>query len=372
VRRAAAAAALALALAAAPALAAPTPPTVTPHISGAAGREGWFVGPVTVQWEISGTITAPFPGPDCADKVLTADTTGTVLTCTAYNNGASTTGATDAIRIDRTPPDRLTAVPARPPDASSWYTAPVAITWTGKDDTSQIASCTSMTYAGPDGPAVTPAGTCTDHAGNSSTPVGFPMAFDATPPALSDVAASLSGTTAKVRWTPGADVASATVTRQDGTPLTVVPGAREASDGPLAEGGTYAWTVTVRDTAGNATSATASAAVPTAAAASLAAAQARQRIARPVLRWRRIADAKYYNLQLFRGTKKVLTAWPTKPRFTLARTWHYRGKKHRLAAGKYRWYVWAGYGPRARHRYGKLLARGTLKVTAAQARGSAA
>jgi hypothetical protein len=372
VRLPTAATVLALALAAAPALAAPTPPTVTPHVSGAAGREGWFVGPVTVRWEISGTITAPFPGPDCDDRVMTGDTNGTVLTCTANNSGASTTGATDPIRIDRTAPDRVTAAAARPPDSAGWYTAPVAIAWSGRDDMSQIASCTSATYAGPDGPTLTPSGTCTDHAGNTSAPVSFPMAFDATPPALSDVSAALTGTTAKLRWTPGADVASTSVARQDGTPLPVAPGAREATDGPLAQGATYGWTVTVRDAAGNATSATASAAVPTAAAAGLAAAQARQRTARPTLRWKRVDDAKYYNLQLFRRTKKVLTTWPTRPRYTLARTWHYRGKKHRLAAGKYRWYVWAGFGPRARHRYGKLLAHGTLTVTAAQARGSAA
>jgi hypothetical protein len=370
VRRGAAAAALALAVAAAPALALAAP-SATPVTSISPDpTSGWFLSPVTVTWDVSGQVT-PQPGDDCNPVTVAQDTTARQLSCTVTSGAQSVTGRI-TVRLDQTPPSGVVATAARPPAANGWYTAPVGITWSGSDATSGIAGCTSLTYAGPDSATAAPAGTCRDRAGNTSAPAPFSLAFDATPPALADVAASLSGTTATVRWTPGADVASTTVTRQDGTPLTVAAGAAQATDGPLAAGGNYAWTVTVRDAAGNATSATATAAVPTAAAASLAAKQAAPRTARPALRWKRIADAKYYNFQLFRGTKKVLTRWPTKPRYTLARTWHYRGKKHRLAAGRYRWYVWAGYGPRSRHRYGKLLAHGTLKVTAAQARGSRA
>jgi hypothetical protein len=41
--------------------------------------------------------------------------------------------------------------------------------------------------------------------------------------------------------------------------------------------------------------------------------------------------------------------------FALPRSWSFDGKKHRLAAGTYRWYVWPGFGPRKASKYGKLL-----------------
>jgi hypothetical protein len=339
-------------------------PTVTSRVSGNVGAEGWFVGSVTVSWEISGTLTAPFPGPDCDTRILTADTKGTVLSCTAHNDTSTVTERTEPIRIDRTPPAGVSATASRPPDANGWYLAPVALAWAGKDPTSDIASCTTSTYTGPDGPSVAPVGTCTDHAGNSSAPAAFPLSFDVTPPGLSGVGATISGKTATLRWAPAVDVASTTLTRQDGAVVDVPAGAREASSGPLSPGA-YTWTVTVRDAAGNATSATASATVPDPAVVAKAAAAARL-----TLRWKAGANAKYYNLQLFRAGRKVLTAWPTKPQYRLPRTWRLNGRTHRLAAGTYRWYAWPGYGPRARRSYGRLLAQGKVKVTAAAVRAA--
>jgi hypothetical protein len=272
------------------------------------------------------------------------------------------------IRLDQTPPTGVAAAAARPPDSAGWYTAPIGLTWSATDATSGVASCTTTTYAGPDGPSLAPAGTCTDRAGNTSAPLAFPLAYDATPPALAGVAVALSGTTATITWTPGSDVVSTSVIRQGGAPLTVGTGARTATDGPLTPGTGYTWTVTVRDAAGNATAATTGATVPTPTSAQSASKKAAARNARPTLRWKGTHKADYYNLQLFRGTHKVLSTWPAGPRFTLPLTWHFRGSRHRLAAGRYRWYAWPGYGPRARHRYGKLLAHGTVTVTAAQAR----
>ena len=83
----------------------------------------------------------------------------------------------------------------------------------------------------------------------------------------------------------------------------------------------------------------------------------------PMLRWRKIARASYYNVQLFRNGKKILSAWPTKPHYQLRRTWTYGGKRHRLGKATYRWLLWAGYGTRSEHRYGKLLGKRTFIVT---------
>jgi hypothetical protein len=80
----------------------------------------------------------------------------------------------------------------------------------------------------------------------------------------------------------------------------------------------------------------------------------------PTLLWVPPAKANYYNVQLFRGGTKVLSAWPSRNRFQLTRTWKYRGRRYRLVAGTYRWYVWPGLGPRRNAKYGTLLGQNTF------------
>jgi hypothetical protein len=80
----------------------------------------------------------------------------------------------------------------------------------------------------------------------------------------------------------------------------------------------------------------------------------------PLLRWHRADGAEYYNVQLFRGRKKILSAWPARPRFQLQKSWSFRGHRHRLTRGRYRWYVWPGFGPPAARHYGRLIRVGTF------------
>ena len=82
----------------------------------------------------------------------------------------------------------------------------------------------------------------------------------------------------------------------------------------------------------------------------------------PTFRWVVSPNASYYNLQLFSGTTKVLSAWPVKNVFTLKRTWKYAGRKHRLSPGVYTWYVWPGIGPCAHVHYGELLGSASFTV----------
>jgi hypothetical protein len=84
----------------------------------------------------------------------------------------------------------------------------------------------------------------------------------------------------------------------------------------------------------------------------------------PLLRWTRVRGADYYNVQLYRGRHKLLSAWPGRPRLQLHRRWRFAGRRHRLVDGKrYRWFVWPGRGPRADSAYGRLI--GTSTFTAA-------
>jgi hypothetical protein len=82
----------------------------------------------------------------------------------------------------------------------------------------------------------------------------------------------------------------------------------------------------------------------------------------PKLVWARNAEASYYNVQLFRGDDKILSAWPSKATFRLRSRWTFQSAKQRLAAGAYRWYVWPGFGPRSRVDYGAMLGSRTFQI----------
>jgi hypothetical protein len=169
------------------------------------------------------------------------------------------------------------------------------------------------------------------------------------------VTATASAGRADIRWAAGADAVRVTVVRDGAAPRTVADGATasgSAADSDLAPATTYSWTVTAFDAAGNATTRSASATTPPPPGPHAVR-----------LHWRSADGASYYNVQVFRGRHKVLSAWPKAPRFKLATHWRFRGRAQRLAMGRtYRWYAWAGFGPRSARRYGRLLAHGRFRV----------
>jgi hypothetical protein len=58
---------------------------------------------------------------------------------------------------------------------------------------------------------------------------------------------------------------------------------------------------------------------------------------------------------LYRGSVKILSAWPVKANLVLQKRWKFQGRKYTLTAGGYRWYVWPGFGARAAANYGEML-----------------
>jgi hypothetical protein len=226
---------------------------------------------------------------------------------------------------------------------------------------SGIATCTSLTYAGPDTAASLP-GTCTDNAGNVSALLQFALTYDATPPSLGGVSAAGGDTVATVQWAAGADAQQVTVTRSGpGVPPAIVfagLGTKFVDTG-LRNGGQYRYTVTATDAAGNAATLDADA---TPVSRLVRPAPGAQMQRPPLLRWKRVANADYYNVQIFRGGRKILSAWPTRTRLRLHRAWRYAGHRRRLTPGTYRWYVWPGYGRRARRAYGAVLGIRTFTI----------
>jgi hypothetical protein len=131
------------------------------------------------------------------------------------------------------------------------------------------------------------------------------------------------------------------------------------ADSRVRNGVHYRYTFTARDQAGNVTT---SSIVVTPGPRLLAPATLARVSAPPLLRWTPVRGADYYNVQLYRGRTKVLSAWPARARLQLKRTWRLRGHRYRLRAGRYRWYVWPGFGPPAAARYGPEIGTRTFVV----------
>ena len=139
-------------------------------------------------------------------------------------------------------------------------------------------------------------------------------------------------------------------------------GAKKLVDRGLENGTKYQYTVVAVDAAGNRAGGAIVTATPN--AALLLAPKNGARLSRPpVLRWAATQEAAYYNVQLWRGERKILSAWPLKTRLALPRRWHYDGRRFSLTPGVYRWYVWPGLGDRADLNYGPLLGMQTFSIT---------
>jgi hypothetical protein len=274
-------------------------------------------------------------------------------------------GATAArevwIGIDRTPPELVALAPDRPADHDGWFNRPVGLTFQAVDPTSGVASCSSTTYSGPDAPGVAISGSCTDVAGNTGSGT-FPLNYDATPPGRPTVEARPGNKRVTVAWkpAPSSEAELARISRRGGPKLLYRgPGARY-TDRKLRNGRRYRYLVTLIDQAGNRAAAKASA-VPTSSPLLRPAQGERVRRA-PLLVWKRVRRAHYYNVQLVHGGTKILSSWPRKPRLQLHRRWHFGERARRLGRGRYCWYVWPGLGARSERRYGRQLGGSCFKL----------
>ena len=81
----------------------------------------------------------------------------------------------------------------------------------------------------------------------------------------------------------------------------------------------------------------------------------------PMLVWKPVRKASYYNVQLVRRGK-VLSRWPRVTRLRLRRTWKFAGRRFRLVPGHYCWYVWPGFRARSERKYGKVLGKSCFTV----------
>ena len=82
----------------------------------------------------------------------------------------------------------------------------------------------------------------------------------------------------------------------------------------------------------------------------------------PLVDWRSAPRATYYNMQVWRNGRKILSTWPAHSQYRLQSTWTFQGRRHVLSEGPVAVYVWPGYGSKAAARYGPLYGRTVFTI----------
>lgn len=322
--------------------------------------DAWYRGPVTVKWSLPSATD--IQAGTCVLRTYTADTPGDAASCTAWQGspGSGRSSATVVIRIDQTAPV-VTGAPDRPPDFGGWFNHPLAVGFAATDVTSGVASCTRSGYGGPDIFGATVTGTCTDVAGNVGTGT-LAVAYDSTAPAPPKVDATPADNAVDLDWSLPAGAQQIQVTRLGTAPALVFAGqGRGFVDKKLRNQSRYRYAVAAIDAAGNRAQTLVSA-VPTASNL-LMPARGERVTAPPLLEWEPVKGAAYYNLQLYRGDRKILSTWPRGTSRQLEQSWRFNGSTRELVPGRYTWYVWPGLGERSERRYGKRLGKSAFRVT---------
>jgi hypothetical protein len=322
---------------------------------------GWYNHPVAVAFggsAFSGiascTPAATYSGPSIQ---------GGMVAGSCVDNAGKTAPAAVRLLYDATPPT-ISAPRSRPPDHHGWYSHPVRFSFTGTDALSGISGCSTVTYSGPDTATGSVIGTCRDQAGNVAT-MSVPLRYGGAPPPLR-VAANTGDGAVSLQWRAGVALSSLVLSRSPGiggAARSVVYRGSRASfrDTNVRNGVRYRYTLTAVDPAGIASVRT----IFVTAGPHLIAPMVGARLnAPPLLSWTPVNGASYYNVQLFRAGK-ILSAWPTEVRLQLQRTWTFEGRRIRLKPGRYRWYVWPGFGSRSAARYGSLVGSGSFTVSRA-------
>jgi len=75
----------------------------------------------------------------------------------------------------------------------------------------------------------------------------------------------------------------------------------------------------------------------------------------PLIDWVTVRRASYYNLQIWRNDRKILSVWPSRSERRLEASWTYNGKRYTLSGDRYRVFVWPGFGSKLSADYGSLI-----------------
>jgi hypothetical protein len=287
--------------------------------------------------------------PHTTTDPTTTDPTTTDLTTTDLTTTDLTT--TDLTTTDLTTTD-LTTTDLTTTDLT---TTDLTTTDTTTTDTSTTTSTTTVPNSPPSPPAPPQATTVPP----TTTAPGVTI-----PPSVTNLTATAGDGTVKLTYEIPAAVDHVVIRRSaDDDPEHVVyrGTATTFTDRGLQNGIEYRYVVTSVDAAGHNSADVAIAVTPKRNLLRSPKEGARLRKA-PKLVWLRDTEASYYNLQLYRGSRKILSVWPKKPTRALPRKWKFEGHSYSLVPGVYTWFVWPGYGPRSNVDYGDMMGSRTFRI----------
>jgi hypothetical protein len=153
-----------------------------------ANASGWNSADVTVSFSCS-DVTSGIRS--CSDSTtLSAEGENQAVSGSAEDHAGNTATTTvSGINIDKTPPT-ISGAPTASPNASGWYNAPVTVHFQCDDPLSGVASCSNDVLLDTDGTNQSTSGAATDKAGNNADAVVEGINIDTTAPevTISDVA----------------------------------------------------------------------------------------------------------------------------------------------------------------------------------------
>ena len=326
-----------------------TPPVIMATLNGTQGETNWFRSNVTISWSVSDPESGIANTNGCDVRTFTQETSGTGRTCWAENGVGLPSSTTVTVRIDKTAPTAAGSFD-RPPDFDGWYTRATTASFSGTDALSGISSChPPIAYAGPDTESAALTGSCRDRAGNETSATAQ-LKYDATAPVATKALPARRpdrygwfGRPVRFRFQ-GTDATSGIASCD--APVYAGPKSAEASVSGVC-----------RDRAGNAS---APRTVRFKYSSPLISPSGGRNVSAPVVfRWVKVERARFYNFQLWKNGRKLLSAWPRGTSFRLGRTWGYQGRRYALQRGeRYRWYVW----PRLGSRYGRAVGTSVFDV----------
>ena len=364
------------------------PPDTTVESNGFSGSVVHYTTPTATD-----DIDGPIAQVTCAPASGSLFALGTTsVTCSAADSHGNTGTASFAIHVvDTTPPHLIV-----PGDGNAYASSPAGASVSDSEVAAWLASASASDLVDPhptvtnSAPSVLPVGTTTvtfvarDASGNTvsatanitvrpqppagTTPPPLPPPADRQPPDdVGSLVATAGDGVVSLTWKrPTApDFAFVVISRSTGTGTDASVVYRGAAtsfvDHHVTDGVEYRYVVVAVDKAGNSSGGVAVVAVSKRSALRSPKHGAQLRKP-PRLVWTAVANARYYNVQLFRDTTKILSAWPVKATFVLHARWTFEHIRYRLTPGVYHWYVWPGFGPRADASYGAMLGSSTFVI----------
>ncbi|HET6816226.1 MAG TPA: PxKF domain-containing protein [Mycobacteriales bacterium] len=234
-------------------------PTVTHVLSPAANANGWNNAAATVHFDATDDLNGSGVDPTSVtpDSTYTAETSGTAVAGQASDVAGNVGYDSVTVRIDKTPPS-ISAAPTTSANSSGWYTGPVTVHFTCGDPgtvASGVATCPADVVLSTDGSGQHASGTAYDNAGNQASAEVTGINIDSTNPTITAV--GVADGAIFTLGDPSVPASPFSCTATDG-------GSGVASCSVVVTGGqpngvgTFSFTATAKDVAGNTTTQTGS------------------------------------------------------------------------------------------------------------------